>query len=68
MLIDGIFVILEEAFDERLIHDGDRSGGFIVGRGEIATTDHGNAEILQIVGADAIPRRTGLLVSVWPGG
>ena len=64
VMIDGIFVIFEEAFDEGLIHHGDRRGGFIVCRGEIAATDQGNTEILQIVGADAIPRRSGLLVEL----
>ncbi len=62
VLVDGIFIALEEAFDEGLIYDGDRRGGFVVGCGEMPPLQHGNAEMLQIVGTDAIPRGARLFV------
>ena len=62
VLVDGVFVALEEAFDEGLIHDGDRRGGFVVGCGEMSPLEHGNAEMLQIVRTDAIPRCARLFV------
>ena len=39
MLIDGIFIALEESFDEGLVHDGDRGGGFVIGFGEMAAAE-----------------------------
>ena len=42
VLVERIFVLaFEEALDESLVHDGDRRGGFVVGRGEASPRSTG---------------------------
>ena len=57
VLADRILVALEEALDERLVDDRDRRGRFVVRLRERAPARHRHAEVLQVVRADAIPRR-----------
>ena len=55
MVVDGVFVALEEPLYEGFVHDGHRRGGFIVGGGEVASAQDPHAEVLQIIGTDPIP-------------
>src|SRR5262249_15774934 len=49
-------VRLEEAPDEGLVHDRHVFGRIGIGRGEVSAPNESNAEILQIVRTDPIPR------------
>jgi hypothetical protein len=60
----AILVALEKALHERFVDDGDRSGRFVVGGRERAPAHDANAEILQVVGADAVPRRPRVLAQL----
>src|SRR6185369_16099907 len=60
MLVDGILVTLEKAFDEGFIDDGDVFGGIAIDKREVASLHQAHAEILQVVRADAIPGRAGI--------
>ena len=60
-MIDWIFVALEETLHERFVHDRDRSGGLVVRRRKRAASQDRHAEVLQVTGADAVPRRATLL-------
>jgi len=62
VLLDGIFIGFEETLDESFVDEGDGSGGFIVGVGEVTATDELHAEILEILGADAVPRSAALFI------
>ena len=64
MLIERILVALEEAPDERFVHDRDGLRRLVVGGGEVAAADELHAEVLEVVRADAIPRRAGLLAGL----
>ena len=57
VLVERILVALEEALDERFVDDGDRRRRLVVGRRERAPAHQRHAEVLQVVRADAIPRR-----------
>src|SRR4030095_1321342 len=62
--IDRILVALEEPSDERLVDDGDRLRGLVVGGREMAAPNELHAEVLEVVRADTVPRRAGLLVGL----
>ena len=68
VLIERILVALEEALDERFVDDGDGLAGLVVGGGEVTPAHERHAEVLQVVRADAIPRRAGLPRSGFGGG
>ena len=55
VLIERILIGLEEPFDERLVDDRDRRGGFVVGLAEHAPAQKGDAKVLEIVGAHPVP-------------
>ena len=55
MLVQRVFAALEEALDESLAHHGHRLRIFIIGCSKGASAQHRNAEILKIIGADAVP-------------
>ncbi len=61
VLIERILVGLEEVLHECLVHDGHVLGRLVVGGGEVAAAHQLHAELLQVVRAHAVPRRTGLL-------
>ena len=61
MLIDGVFAGLEEALYECFVDDRHRRRLLVVGRGEGPAAYHADAEVLQIVRADAVPRRARFL-------
>src|SRR5262249_50289551 len=56
---ERIFVALEKAPDERFVHHGDWRRTFVVGIGERTAADDGDAKIVQVAGADAVPGRPG---------
>ena len=60
MLIERILVALEEAADERFVHDRDVLCRLVVGGGEVTSANELHAQVLKVVRADAIPRRAGL--------
>ena len=65
MLVDGVFVTLEETFHESLVHNGDWRGGFVVGFGEMPPLEHGNAEMLQVVSDRRDPTKRPTLRLFW---
>src|SRR4029450_6262358 len=61
MLIERIFTVLEEPSNERLIYDRDLFRSLVVRRRKVASANERHPEILKVVGANTIPRRTSLL-------
>ena len=61
VLIDGILVRLEEAAHEGFVHHRHVLGRLVVGGGKVAAAHELDAEVLQVVRAHAIPRRSRLL-------
>ena len=55
MLIDRIFVALEEALHEGFVHDGYRRRGFIVGRSEVTPAQDRHPKVLEIIGTYTVP-------------
>src|SRR6187402_1620381 len=60
MLIERFFTVLEEATDERFVDDCDLFRSLIVGCCKVPSPNERHTEILEIVGAYAIPRRARL--------
>jgi hypothetical protein len=50
-----VFIALEEALYKRLVHNSHGRGGLVVGRGEGASAQDGNAKVLKIVCAHPVP-------------
>ena len=61
VLVERIFLGLEKALHERLVYHGHVLGGLVVGLGEVAAAYQLDAQVLQVVGANAVPRRACLL-------
>ena len=59
VLADRILAALEELLHERLVDDGDVLRRLVVGGGEEPSFQGHGTEVLQVVRADAIPRRAG---------
>ena len=53
--IERVLVALEEAADERFVHDGDQLRRAVVGGREVAAANELHSEVLEIVRTHAIP-------------
>ena len=63
-LVERIFAVLEESANERFVHDRHMLGRLVVGLGEMTAARELDPEKLEVVGADAIPRRASLLAGL----
>jgi hypothetical protein len=61
VLVERILVALEEALDERLVDDRDILAVVVVGAVEVPASHQSDPQVLEIVRADPIPGRAGLL-------